>query len=50
MVTETPGKWQRIKEQKGMFSILGLSPTQVEALEGMSCDRINGMYFIADRI
>lgn len=30
----TPGKWERIMRQKGMFCILGLSPQQVSLLQG----------------
>jgi aspartate aminotransferase, cytoplasmic len=30
----TPGKWERITRQKGMFCILGLSPQQVFLLQG----------------
>ena len=30
----TPGKWERITRQKGMFCILGLNPQQVSLLQG----------------
>lgn len=30
----TPGNWERITRQKGMFCILGLSPQQVSLLQG----------------
>lgn len=35
-ILDTPGDWQHVVNQSGMFCILGLNPTQVDILQSKS--------------